>query len=383
MKRLSLLIGGLILAAVGLAVWRTSRSAEPVYEGKPLSRWLERHVPSSAADPPYNSPGWMKAQEALEQIGTNGIPTLLQMIRAKDPPRPLLRGLEFSRDLHLIRWRYGYASQRNEEASFAFETLGPRAKDAVPALIKIYTAGVSPASRTCTAQALGHIGPAARAALPALFRDFNHTNGQVRFDAVSAVYFIGGEPEVIIPPLTRALKDPKPEIRWNASGALANLGSRARAVVPQLQDALRDPLTPTYPGLKEQFETALWRIAPEQVGRPLVVEPGTPVIAGGVTAESVDIQYKGERRTLIKLNRAVPCLTQFWDSAPRAPLLLYRHASGPPELDHFLGEFQVLGVSPPPTNANVSVLCVVADGQIVLCARDNNDHQFLEIRRIR
>jgi hypothetical protein len=64
-------------------------------------------------------------------------------------------------------------------------------------------------------------------------------------------------------------------------------------------------------------------------------------------------------------------------------LKLYRGPAAPDGKDHFLGEFQVLGLpEAAPGSLNVSTLRVIADGQIILCARDNHSDQFLEIRRV-
>jgi hypothetical protein len=174
---------------------------------------LQGHVASSAADPPYGSPGWQKADQALRHIGTNGIPTLLKLIQAKDPPAIALKGLEWARSRRLLFTSYRYASTRNEEARHAFEVLGASAASAVPELIKIYQRNVSPASKRCTASALGSIGHAAQPALPVLLKDFADPDRQVRFDAVTAVIFIGGDPKVLIPALVPMLKDPMLEVR--------------------------------------------------------------------------------------------------------------------------------------------------------------------------
>ncbi|MHB8523161.1 MAG: HEAT repeat domain-containing protein [Limisphaerales bacterium] len=308
---------------------------------------------------------------------------MLKTVRAKDPPPVVLKFLDLARNWRVLPIRYRYASTRNEEARYAFETLGPSAASAVPALIEIYQQDVSPDSRRCAASALASIGPSAQAAVPVLLRDFTHTNGQVRFDAVTAVSHIGGDPNLVLPAMRSALKDPKLEVRWNASAALLNLGARARPAVPDLLVALNDPATQRYQGLKEQLETALWLIAPEKVGKLLVVEDATPMVAGGVTTETLDVMFNGERKTLIASGRPVPCQAQFWHSAPRGPLTLYRSASKMTGTNHFLGEFEVMGIPPPPSNANVSLLCIIADQQILLSARDNNRSVFLEIRRIK
>jgi hypothetical protein len=384
-KRLRIVFG-FLLASVLLAsflIWYASRRREPVFEGRPLSRWLDHHVASSAARPPYDSPGWRKADEALRTIGTNGISTLLEMISAKDPPAAMLKLIEVAQRHRLTYINYRYAIERNEEAEYAFRILGTNAVAAVPGLIRIYEKDISPSSQSSAALALGHIGRGAQAALPALIRRFNHTNKNVRFYAVSAVMHIGGDPEVVIPALTGALKDSNVDVRWNALSGLSRFFSRARSAVPEISKMLNDPGMVGTSSITQQVQTTLWRIAPEKVGKPLVVEEATPLIRDGKTTEALKMTFYRERKTLIPSGKPVPTLAQYWNSDPRPSLKLYRGPDAPDGKDHFLGEFQVMGLPEAASaNLNVSTLCVVADGQIILCARDNHNDQFLEIRRV-
>jgi HEAT repeat protein len=239
-KCLRIVIGLLLVSGLGLLVWQASGPREPVFEGRTLTSWLDHHVASSAASPPYDSPGWKKAEQALRSIGTNAIPTLLEMIRAKDPPPVVLKLLQVAGRYRWTRINYRYALSRNEEAEYAFQVLGRNAVSAVPELIRIYERDVSPSSQRCAALALGHIGRGAQAALPALIRDFTHTNGDVRFYAVSAVMSIGGEPGVVLPALTSALKDPNVNVRWNALVGLSELGSGGRPAVPEILKMFSD-----------------------------------------------------------------------------------------------------------------------------------------------
>jgi len=340
-------------------------------------------VASSGADPPYGSPGWQKKDEALRRIGTNAIPTLLKMIRAKDLPPAVLKVLELARSRRLLSTRYRYASTRNEEAQYAFKVLGPSAASAVPALIKIYERDVSPSSKRCAASALGSIGRSAQAALPVLSKDFTHTDGQVRFDAVTAVLFIGGDPKILVPALQSLLKDPMHEIRGNAAVALGNLEERARVAVPALLETMEDLARSGDNTQKGLVEYALWHIAPETVGKPLVVEEATPMLADGATTETLDVLSNGERRTFLPPGRPAPCVAQFWSRQPRGSLTLYRSAGPTTNAEHCLGEYEVVGIPPPPASVNVSLLCVIANRQIILCARDNNRPGFLEVRRVK
>jgi hypothetical protein len=280
-----------------------------------------------------------------------------------------------------MRMNYRYAVERHEEAEYAFRILGTNAVSAVPELIRIYERDASPSSQRCAALALGNIGRGAQAALPVLIRHFTHTNGDVRFYAVSAVMSIGGKPGVVVPALTSALKDPNVNVRWNALVGLSQFGSRARPVVPEILKMLSDQGMVGSSSITQQVETTLWRIAPEKVGKPLIVEDATPMIANGVTTEALKVTFNGKRKTLIPPGKSVPTLAQYWNSDPRPRLTLYRGAKDTEEKDHFLGHFEVLEL-PSTNNLNVSTLCVIAAGQIILCARDNHEDKFLEIRRL-
>src|SRR2546428_11263531 len=113
-KRIGIVTGLLLAGVVGSLLWRASGPREPVFEGRALTSWLDHHVASSAASPPYNSPGWKKADDALRSIGTNAIPTLLEMIRAKDPPTLVVKFLEFAGRYRWTRIHYRYAVPRHE-----------------------------------------------------------------------------------------------------------------------------------------------------------------------------------------------------------------------------------------------------------------------------
>jgi hypothetical protein len=291
--------------------------------------------------------------------------------------------IQFLRKMDRYRWtyHYRYKTPLNEEAEYAFEILGTNAVNAVPELIKIYERNISPTSQGCTAQALGHIGRGAKAALPTLIKDFTHTNRDVRFYAVSAVMHIRGEPDLVIPAFVSVLKDPYVSVRWNALVGLSGLGSRGRPAVPEILKMWNDPGMSGSSSITQQVETALWRIAPEKVGKPLIVEDATPMITNGVTAEALKFLWYGKRQILIPAGKAVPCLGQYWNSDPRPRLTMYRGSSATNNQELFLGEFEVLDVEPA-ANVNVSTLCILADGKIYLNAFDNHRNRFLDIRRI-
>jgi hypothetical protein len=158
-------------------------------------------------------------------------------------------------------------------------------------------------------------------------------------------------------------------------------GGSARPAVPEILKMLNDRGMVGSTSITQEVETALWRIAPEKVGKPRVVEDATPMRANGVTTQALKLIFAGKRQTLIPPGRPIPAVAQYWSSDPRPKLRLYRGASASEDTDHFLGHFEVLDL-PASGSLNVSTLCVVAEGQIILCARDNHRGAFVEIRRV-
>jgi hypothetical protein len=229
------------------------------------------------------------------------------------------------------------------------------------------------------ALSLQNIGRAAKPALPALIRRFSDTNEQVRFYAVSAVAQIGGDPIIVLPALRKALKDPFVSTRWNALNGLMQLGAAAAPAIPDIEKMADDPGMVGTTSITQQVQTALWRLAPEKAGKALVIETNTSAIVGNKTVAAIKAEFMGERKVLIPAGKNVPTQMQYWDSNPGPKLTLYRTTDDGE--DHLLGHFQVMDV-PKSENVNVSTLCIVADGKILLNARDNRTERFLNIRRI-
>lgn len=370
-----------VVGAVCFALLLRTKKSEPTFEGRTLSSWLDHHVASSAAVPPYGSEGWQHADRALRAIGTNSIPILLQMLEANNPPSMISK---FANRRGWARFTIEACERRREEAEYAFQLLGTNGASAVPELVRIYEKASSPSAQMYAAMSLRDIGRPARAALPSLIQRFNDADQYVRFYAVSAVERIGGEPSIVIPALTRALKDPFVSTRWNALGGLMQYGSRAESVVPEILKMVDDPGTLSGGtagsiSITQQVQTALWRLAPEKVGRPILVEANTPAVNGNKVVQPVMAAFMGERKVLIPAGKNAPAHAQYWDSDPRRGLDLYRRTES--GQDHFLGHFEVLNIPDSTENVNVSTVCILADGKIFLNARDNHGYRFLEIRK--
>jgi HEAT repeat protein len=94
--------------------------------------------------------------------------------------------------------------------------------------------------RSLAAEALGHIGPEADAAVSALEDLLKDQTAEVRGKAAEALGRIGGKAEVSIPLLIALLGDEVSSVRAHAAQALGQFGAEAEAAVPALTELLRD-----------------------------------------------------------------------------------------------------------------------------------------------
>jgi hypothetical protein len=196
-KRAYIVLAVLAVALVGVFVWRVRQPREPVYEGKPLSEWLKA----------YESPEYMyaryatdanrraflgaaargKADEAVRHAGTNAIPTLLRLLRAKDSALKV-KLTDLLHRQHFIKVRpFSFSADEWQFAAFCgFQALGTNAQAAVPELIEIANQNVSATSRYCDSAfevLYGFTGLPPREAVPALLRWATNSNPYFRIYA--------------------------------------------------------------------------------------------------------------------------------------------------------------------------------------------------------
>jgi HEAT repeat protein len=240
-KRVKITIAVLAVALVGVIGWQAWPPPEPVYEGKPLSSWLRdaKHREGGERVP-------MDRQTFLvvRQIGTNAIPTLLRLLRAKDSPFKL-KLTDLAKRQHLIKIQYTPAEDWNRFAADAFRVLGTNAQSAAPALIRIANQNISRTSQMYAFQSLGFIGPStsAKQAVPSLLRWATNADVIVRCGAICLLGAIHAEPDRVVPVLMNALHDTNANVRYYAGMAVAHeeFGPAARLAVPALVELLNDP----------------------------------------------------------------------------------------------------------------------------------------------
>jgi tetratricopeptide (TPR) repeat protein len=152
--------------AVGGVMWLALPPREPSYQGKTLSEWLSPYIVIDYA--PGEEP--TKAQEdqcrdAIRHMGTNAIPLLLRMLKAKDSPAKIKIAELLDRQ-DFIRIPFSSADYQNRKAEIGFNLLGDIATNAAPALIDIYLHPPSPDSQEIANQVLMSLYPAPCVATP-------------------------------------------------------------------------------------------------------------------------------------------------------------------------------------------------------------------------
>jgi HEAT repeat protein len=257
MRKGRLLAFLLLLAALAGLIWLTFRGpSEPMYEGKPLSFWLEGYDPATRTETSQQ-----QADHAMEAIGTNAIPTLLEMVRMVDSPskREFVEWARIHPMLH-IRFREGY--QERSRAIWGFKALGANGKSAVPELIRLLGATNGPVGASAAA-CLGEIGPASEPAVSALLKMVKVGNSP---DAVIATYSLGkihAKSEAVVPALITGLASSNYRLRLEAITVLGEFGTDAKSAIPNLLPLLNDP----DPFLGSQVTNAIQRIDPENAAK--------------------------------------------------------------------------------------------------------------------
>jgi HEAT repeats/Galactose oxidase, central domain len=200
---------------------KSAPASEPAYNGKGLSEWLSL---SLTAEP--------SAEDAVRQIGTNGIPNLIDMLGVKESNQRRVLAKLKSQELQQAYHdkRLDLDDVRNLAVE-GFAILGTNAESAIPQITKLFHD-----EDICleAARALTRVGPKGFVAL---------TNAMNDEDLAGAVvYALGqhnsGDPKAITQVLVCALKNPDPGTRGNAARFLA--GKDATVAVPALIPLLDD-----------------------------------------------------------------------------------------------------------------------------------------------
>jgi hypothetical protein len=278
----------LVLLLLAGGIWLVFRQPEPEpsHDGKPLQVWLK------GFDANQGSAEYAAAENAIQQMGTNALPALINYLRRKDPPF-YRHWIHLKAKLHLLRGGVDYAFTWHRRAAYACGALGVAGAPAframteamndpyaahdvgnalsrmmpasVPVLTNILATGnVLARSRAAdnlvTAYSHPEVEPMARTALLAALRD---SEPGVRMSVVSAFAFWNVQRDVIVVELAQALRDPHPSVRGNAVSVLGNFGSAARPAVPEVLKLLSDNASYVRGTVADRALQVLRRIDPE------------------------------------------------------------------------------------------------------------------------
>lgn len=229
----NLIIVAVVFSAALLVflLWLNGGSrAEPQYEGKQLSAWIEQ---TRTGDMFAQS----HARQVVAEIGLPIVPELIQQI--EQPPHLRERiGERLRKYLPRSTWRFVPGSEKSRtrriQAMQVIQMIGPPASNAIPAIAQAFrerdVAILSAARAT-----LARLGPVAVPALTALLEDQSFL---YRSEAAFALMDIGPAAHPAIPALQAAIKNGNPDTARASVYALSRIGE---AAVPALAEALHDP----------------------------------------------------------------------------------------------------------------------------------------------
>jgi HEAT repeat protein len=245
-RRKLLLLGAVALAAAGVGiVWTALSHREPVYHGKSLTAWMDQMYRCQLSARTF--PELAKAEEArtaIHEIGTNALPSLIRMVRARDSQfKKALLALAANQSVFGLPFKS--ADYYHNRATWCFRALGRDAKPAFPALIELLhdpDRKVQASAATC----LCMLGPEARDAVPALVQTLERGrigDGPVLIEAMLALGAIHSDPEAVLPVLLEYVNGSRKD--WNYSApamdALGRYREQARSTVPAILPYLKDP----------------------------------------------------------------------------------------------------------------------------------------------
>jgi HEAT repeat protein len=213
----------LIVLILGIALLVPSRS--PQYQGKTLWEWVQalpnNYVPLLQRGPPN------EAQEALRHVGSNAIPYLIRMLRARDSA--FVENIKCRLDKYpFINFAYRHAWQDRIDALKAVAVLGPVAQATIPEISNVLTQRLEV---NLALRALGAIGPEA---VPSLLQALTMTNNNARDTAAFMLTQFREQSAQIVPAFMVYLDDPNPGFRAQVAKDLREFGPAAEPAVPKL-----------------------------------------------------------------------------------------------------------------------------------------------------
>jgi HEAT repeat protein len=215
-----------IVLAITIAVcWFALREPEPAYKGRSLSSWVEAY--GHGEERPESG-------EAIQQIGTNAFPLLLQWIREPEPQRhPLLVRIVgvFPRRLR-PKWAFEGHVSRPNQAAFAFRPLGSKASPVASELSGLGANQTNVEAAVLALMALAFMGSNGVPVLLSAVRDASHPYRDAALFALGRNEDLGPHKDLVVSELIGRLDDAA--VADSAATALMMLKQRPDLVLPAL-----------------------------------------------------------------------------------------------------------------------------------------------------
>jgi HEAT repeat protein len=226
-KSAALAVAALVM---GLVVVVASRTAEPRYQGRTLSSWLQQCWQTSLNE----TQRLAQAEEAIRAIGArNALPTLLTRLRTKDT-RFRTWTIEEAEKYHIRFLHLNSATECQLQGIAGFEVLGTNCAPAVGDLTKLLD---DPELAFVATRCLGYIGKAAEGSL---IQCLTNKDTQVRSWSVGALAEVTDDVEVYVNRIKPALTDAEPSVRFSTVQSIAAQAEAPDLAIPLLISALHD-----------------------------------------------------------------------------------------------------------------------------------------------
>ena len=240
-KRLPVVVGILLVAALGWAIWRAARPPrEPVYDGKPIGYWLSvGGTQASLQSDPAAVPFLIKALKRDSWVGATYYrewlwPKLPRSIQSHlPPPQPPAD----------YRVRLG--------AAYFLSQMGPIAKPAMPTLVRMLKSDGSSSSRMYAAFALGNLGKGDTAATMALAQALRDKSGVVCVTAARGLWQVDHEAAAKV-----LREDESVQVRARVAEASGYAAKGDKNAIAVLTETLEDRTG----AVREAATNALWRV---------------------------------------------------------------------------------------------------------------------------
>jgi hypothetical protein len=229
-KRAYIVLAVLAVALVGVTMWRVWQQREPVYKGRTLTSWLMRYWSTNNTEV-WIGPGDLEVKQAVRQMGTNAIPTLLRLLQAKDSALKR-RTMALLKREHIIAKDYIPAAFWHQTGMYGFYVLRTNAQSALPRLIEIADQNISPSSQRAAIRALIYTrptGPPAQQAVAHLLQWATNKDLSVQDEAIITLGNIGPPAEAAVPYLKQCAVSHDSGVRLQAKLALLRIDPKAFA----------------------------------------------------------------------------------------------------------------------------------------------------------